>query len=257
MRRQIFVLLLVAVTGCITDFDDEIASTSDAVSTQNRLTLNRLTLNRLTLNRLTLNSLASDGLENTVEGRELLEYVIRCALPAHTTVVAEVDGAVYEFPGRLGLAPNWLSSALSKRGSGLVSACLLAHVNAFDVSVPLSARAAGLAVTGAERTAYPIYEATFFGDVFADAPELYGCTGDDPEEALENSPYRALRVCADALDGAPGPSACEFGAVGPCADVCERELPNFGWDHCWTEPGQHGQFFEQGVSSWLRSHNSE
>ncbi|HWN69183.1 MAG TPA: hypothetical protein VNM90_16200, partial [Haliangium sp.] len=107
----------------------------------NRLSLNRLSLNRLSLNRLSLNGLASGGLETTEEGRDLLSYVARCALVAEDILVAEHDGVTYEFPGLLGVAPEWEHDALTPELQHWVSGCLLAHVNAFDTSVPISLRA--------------------------------------------------------------------------------------------------------------------
>src|SRR5690606_9277831 len=130
----------------------------------NRLSLNRLSLNRLSLNRLSLNGAASDGLETTEEGRDLLSYVAKCALRAEDILVAEHEGATYEFPGLLGVAPTWEDAPPTPALQRWVSGCLLAHVNAFDTSVPISLRAPDtLDFDIAESVQFPVHEATFIG----------------------------------------------------------------------------------------------
>jgi hypothetical protein len=198
----------------------------------NRLSVNRLSLNRLSLNRLSLNGAASDGLETTEQGRELLTYVARCALNPQDILVAEHAGVTYEFPGLLGVAPEWEHAPLTSSLQRWVSACLLAHVNAFDTSVPISLRATEkLEFDVSESVDFPVYEATFFGNVFNVDQVMYACTGDMPDVANVLSEHRELRACSDPAN-ANGTSACEFVAVGRCRDVCNNKSPGMGWSGC-------------------------
>ncbi len=214
----------------------------------NRLSVNRLSLNRLSLNRLSLNSLAAGDLETTNEGRELLTYVAKCALREVDILVAQHDGVTYEFPGLLGVAPEWENGPLTTAGQQWVSGCLLAHVNAFGTSVPISLRAAGkLDADVSESLAFPVYEATFFGNVFNVAQDMYACTGDMPDVAHALSTDRALRVCSDA-ENADGTSDCQFITVGRCRDVCnDKHSPKMGWTGCAAD----GTVFPEAVSVYL------
>src|SRR4051795_5255527 len=81
------------------------ALTANAL-TANALTANALTANALTANALTANALTANGLRDPLS-RQLLKYVVSCALPADASVSITVDGASYTFPGSLGLAPEW------------------------------------------------------------------------------------------------------------------------------------------------------
>jgi hypothetical protein len=215
----------------------------------NRLSVNRLSLNRLSVNRLSLNGAASDGLETTEQGRELLTYVARCALNAEDILVAEHAGVTYEFPGLLGVAPEWEHAPLTASLQRWVSSCLLAHVNAFDTSVPISLRApAKLEFDVSESVDFPVYEATFFGNVFNVDQVMYACTGDMPEVANTLSEHRELRACSDPANS-NGTSACQFVAVGRCRDVCDNKNPGMGWSGC-TGGGVH---YAEAVSVYLLS----
>ncbi|WP_428263413.1 hypothetical protein [Haliangium sp.] len=208
----------------------------------NRLVFNRLVFNRLVFNRLVFNSL--DGLETTPEGRELLTYVARCALREGDTLVAVDDGVEYQFPGLLALAPAWEQRALTAAEADRVSACLIAHVNAFGESVEMSLRIAGFVAASADEAyTFPIYEAGFFGDVFlGEELTTYACLGDDAEVAMALAPDRVRRVCADP------DSPCEVEAVGYCRDVCDTYDPGYGWRGCLGGGVRH----EQVVNTFLR-----
>ncbi len=212
----------------------------------NRLALNRLALNRLALNRLALNRLALNGateLDMTADGREVLKYVAQCALRDGDILVAEHEGVPYEFPGLLGLAPQWENAPLQESQQRMLSACLLAHVNAFGVSVPISMRAKpGLPSTPDERILYSVSEGAFFGDVFVDGElKAYSCQGSVSTAALEHSDARALRVCTD------GTGECAIVPVGRCIDVCEERHPDEGWKKCWAG----GVLYPETVSVYL------
>ncbi|MCG8419324.1 MAG: hypothetical protein MJE77_15430 [Proteobacteria bacterium] len=194
----------------------------------NRLSYNRLSYNRLSYNRLSYNSLEDGDLEQSRAGRDLLNYVARCAFPRGVSLVAEWDGHEYVFPGLLGLAPEWETRRLSASEEHIISACLISHVNAYGASLPISLRSAGwLDMDDEERQDYPVYEATFFGNVFGPELETYACVGDHPDLAFSLAPDRELRVCSDNTD-------CDVFSVGRCRDVCEIRTDEYGWSHCWA-----------------------
>lgn len=259
-------LFAILITGCVGEgrsaFD--VGEHVQAVSDQNRLSVNRLSLNRLSLNRLSLNRLslnrlslnrlslngaASDGLETTEQGRDLLTYVAKCALNPQDILVAEHAGVTYEFPGLLGVAPEWEHAPLTPSLQRWLSGCLLAHVNAFDTSVPISLRAPEkLEFDISESVDFPVYEATFFGNVFEVDQVMYACTGDMPEVANVLSDDRALRACSDEVN-ADGTSACQFITLGRCRDVCTGMNPGMGWTGCTTPDGN----YAEAVSVYLLS----
>jgi hypothetical protein len=247
--------------GCSVDAEPDswtVISTSSSLMTKNDLSFNRLAFNRLAFNRLAFNRLAFnrlafnrlafnslDGIEATPDGRDVLTYVARCALAEGDVLIATHEDVTYEFPGLLGLATQWENRGLTGGEARWVSACLIAHVNAFGVSVEISLRAPErIAATPEEAHAFPVYEATFFGDVFGeDALETYACIGSDAEIARVHAPDRALRVCAD-----PGPE-CEVESLGYCRDVCDTYVHGVGWTGCWAGATRYAET----VSTFLRS----
>jgi hypothetical protein len=108
----------------------------------NRLSMNRLSLNSLSSVALTPDgeSLASTDLLSDEGGRELLRYLVRCALPEGTELTGSTGQASYTFHGLVGLAPAWLDQPLKTSEQRWVSGCLLAHVNGYGVEVPISLR---------------------------------------------------------------------------------------------------------------------
>jgi hypothetical protein len=258
-----------ALGACMGDGGSEPAGDGDAaldivrpsVSGSNRLALNRLALNRLALNRLALNSLAlgklamteldvthwqladSPELLGTEAGREVLKYVVQCALDPEDIMVGTSGGQRYEFPGLLGLTPQWRNRHLRDEEQELVSACLLAHVNAFGMPIPISLRAYRvLSATDEERRDYPVYEGTFFGQIFEDGmTRAYSCQGSATEAAMAHSEDRAMRVCTNGTDD------CGIISAGRCRDVCETRTDDMGWSNCRAESKR----YERTVSVYL------
>jgi hypothetical protein len=252
------------VAACVQAEDDPlaVASVHTSITNENRLALNRLALNRLALNRLALNRLALNGvtpgeldgdaareLLATEGGREVLKYVVQCALPPQDTLYGTVAGQTYAFPGLLGLVPKWKDKPLAVDEQQQMSACLLAHVNALDVPVSISVRAHhALSSTAEERQAYPVYEGTFFGQIFgADVMLAYSCQGSTPDVARAHSHDRALRRCTDDT------GECAIVSLGRCQDICEERTEEEGWSKCWAG----GVLYEKTVSVFLFADDSD
>lgn len=92
------------------------------------------------------NSMVADALK-TSRGRELMRYVASCALDPSQKVTYTSGGAVDEWPGEVGLCSDrdvdvgdWSARKASKPCQELVTACVLARINAFGRKVPISLR---------------------------------------------------------------------------------------------------------------------
>jgi hypothetical protein len=206
----------------------------------NRLGANRLGANRLGANRLTLNPIGAADLLSTDDGRNVLSYIVSCAVPetetlvgTHGTCSADSDcGTIepgtctagtcsYSFPGLLGLAPAWLDEQLDSTGKGWVSACMFARVNAHDTAEEISLRGAhrSLTVSPDEATLYSVEEGAFYGNLFTplDQPiDWNACQG--AGQAAGESGGLVLRDCAEPDPTNPNLTQCGFKFAGDCAD---------------------------------------
>ncbi|MCG8417852.1 MAG: hypothetical protein MJE77_07910 [Proteobacteria bacterium] len=253
MRCKNLVLTVVfafSQVGCIDTDNDEVTVGYERKSlvslnalafnklSGNKLSGNSLATHKLAINRLTDGTLVAgdlEDLETTEGGRELLTYIAQCALNEGDTLEATHSSTTYQFPGLLGLAPNWETTGISANEQELVSACLVGHVNAFGISVTISARVIDeLLADATELSTYQVYEGTFFGQVFvadqeSDPIYTYSCQGDDYDIASAHSPAaRADRVCTD------GDTGCgDIVSLGRCRDVCDDYSDRYGWKNCW------------------------
>lgn len=194
----------------------------------NRIVLNRIVLNRIVLNRIVLNQISSDTfrmvsneLLATAEGRELLSYVVSCAIPDGIMLLGVHGGQTYEFPGQIGLAEKWLRRSLHESEQRWVSGCLIARVNRFGIPVSISIRGPhdALKVSAAEADDYSVEEAAFYGNVFTPPHEPLvwnACRGRD--EAASESGDLDLRDCSEPDPENPGLTLCGFKYAGDCAD---------------------------------------
>jgi hypothetical protein len=201
------------LTNTRSALETENALTANALTanalTANALTANALTANALTANALTANALTANGLRDPL-GRELLKYVVSCALPDGTDVTVKVDGKTYVFEGSIGLAPDWGRAYGSCDSScqRWVSACVLARVDAAGVEREISIRGDNPALrpTWHELRDYPHREATYYGNIFAAEEPRYLC--------LSPGATSDERVCGPSL------ADCPMTVVGSCDDVC-------------------------------------
>ena len=169
-------------------------------------------------------ALADLTLAATAATRKQLTYLVRCALPPEVALYADIAGERFTFPGSIGLAPRWLTDAMTPSEERWVSACLLAHVNFFGKHVRISIRATPppvpeLAATAEEQQTYTIFEGGFFGNLFAPTPVAYTCQGRrTPAQAQD--PILQDRVCtqesgATTAAGLPV-TVCQFLRTGDC-----------------------------------------
>ena len=171
-------------------------------------------------------TLRDDVLAETPAGRDLLKYLVSCALPQGATVHATAGSERFSFSGKMGLAPGWSARPLTDHEERLVSACLLARTNRFGVPVEISSRndapdaPAALRADDKEREKFPFHEGGFFGNLFKDDAKAYVCIGNG--SSLRRAHLERLRreCTLPAGDGAmsPTPSRCNFIIVGDCGD---------------------------------------
>jgi hypothetical protein len=164
------------------------------------------------------------GLELSDAGRDLLKYIVRCALPAETKLTVPRNSVKEVLEGSFGVAPEWAHAPLSPSGERWVSACILAFVNALGEHVLVSVRGdhANLktTVTAQERREFSYQEAAFYGDIFSEGPSSqFVCRGSG---GPLSSPSRAKRLCSDPSEQA-GISRCGMVITGNCRDVCATE----------------------------------
>ena len=97
------------------------ALTANAL-TANALTANALTANALTANALTANALTANALRDPLS-RELLKYVVSCALDEDDELSIRIDGKRTSSRGALGLAPEWGKNATAPATASASAGC--------------------------------------------------------------------------------------------------------------------------------------
>ncbi|MGE0403459.1 MAG: hypothetical protein AB7T06_42535 [Kofleriaceae bacterium] len=228
MRTSILAALVFA-GGCVTEAP-ELGSTESHVESANRIALNRIALNRIALNRIALNGLTTlggaDTMLDTAENRDVVGYLVQCALPEGSSITLSDANGTYTFDGAIGLAPGWASGAPSASEKRWVSACLLARTNAYGVSVAISLRGpnAALTVDATEASAYGLREGAFWGDVFGDTLDANACPG-PLKLADSQASTLPLRACTVSADGVT--TTCGHDYAGACASACGDDSGNY------------------------------
>jgi hypothetical protein len=208
--------------------------------TQNALTQNALTQNALTQNALTQNALTQNALHDP-NARELLKYVVSCALPEGVHFDIDVDGITYGYDGHIGLAPEWglPDGSCDKQCKSWVSGCVMSRVDYLGETVLISIRGRHQALSSslAERTAYPDREATYYGNIFSTPQDLYAC--------LSPGATSIPRVCGPSLDD------CVFDVLGECDELCGKPGNDGSFPNCRTGRGGDGKKHVGSVTVFL------
>lgn len=187
----------------------------------NRIASNRIASNRITSNRLNLNAQTAKDLLKDAGGREVLTYLIGCAIPAGQRLEAKFQGVTYIFNGEIGLAPRWLDRSLREKEQRWVSACMISRVNKYEIAVPISIRGphSSLAITDEEAEDFTVEEGAFYGDIFRPEhlPIIWvACRGRG--QAVSESGPLDDRDCTEPDPQNPGFTLCGFTYAGDCAD---------------------------------------
>lgn len=259
--------LIILLNGCIETAQDFVVDRAyRAVSTTNGVSMNGVSMNGVSMNGVSMNGLlmrgvVRNGLESvnahslieTASGASLLAYLVQCALPAGEVLMIDHEMAPPEgFPGLLGVAPGWRNGSLEETGKRAMSACMLAHVNAYGVSVPISARQHGLDdTTEEERERFRSFEGAFFGNLFERNPVMLTCGGATPPDF--SVPYpdheksdRLLRRCTDSENIVSDATLCGMTYVGRCSEICATEVGG-SYRDCLTSSGT----YSETMNTWL------
>lgn len=227
---------------------------------------NRLAASRIAVgqsgNQYAANAETTHDFMATSEGREVLSFIVKCALPADATLVGRLpDGSPFEFFGEAGLANEWLDHPLKKAGRGWVSSCLFAHVNINTTAVPFSMRGQtqALAASPEEVAAWSLEEGAFYGDYFS-APgepiQWIACRGRD--QAAGETGGLVSRDCTEPDPTDPTHTLCGFTCAGDCGDfapvpACEHFSPDGFYRMCQDQPGDesHSDVFRQVITVFV------
>lgn len=229
-RGVALLLCALSAVGCLArsgdESDGDVGVAQEAALTHNALTHNALTHNALTHNALSSGALTGSSLTSTslasnaalsaamtdADSREVLGYVVGCALPAGNQLNVTVSGVAYSFPGELGLASSWGQSngTCDTSCQESVSACLIARLDYLGQYVAISLRgtSAALTASASEMAAYPVVEGAYYGNVFLSTPTLYAC--------MAPNQNGLARVCGPTTVG------CIVDVLGDCDDVCDK-----------------------------------
>lgn len=234
-------LAALVLSACaINEDDDELGETTAEVNTANRLSSNKLSAQRIAAAQVATGALphAVRPLLGSEAGREVLTYLVGCALAADDAITVRTAGRKLTFRGAIGLAPAWKIRAPTPSERRWVSACIYARTNLYGVPIAVSLRGAhpALASTAREQLGHVLVEGAFYGDLFDPvAPTAYACSALVKETRLPVSTLPA-RACAEPLPGGdPTTTACGFTYAGPCAvldldlvPACVQALPPYG-----------------------------
>jgi hypothetical protein len=121
----------------------------------------------------------------TSAGRDTIKYIVRCALPAGTTLTKkDQNGVSYSFPGQFGVAPQWADGACDLGCQQSVSACVLAHVNTTGQNISIWMNGSAPGVGWGQSQNHPFEEGSFFGNIFVDPPVAHFCNGKDFDQGV-------------------------------------------------------------------------
>ncbi|WP_437895887.1 hypothetical protein [Sorangium sp. So ce124] len=252
------------LSGCAAEavdigaWDEAVGESQGALLGGNALSANALNLNALNLNALNLNALNLNGLSaqnlaalqdpgpSGALAREFVRYATSCALNGTASFNfswTDSSGTIHNegYPGLLGVAPTWASGPLDEIGQRMVSSCVAARVNYYQVPVLLSARSLRDPLktlsSSQELIDYADVEGAFWGNLFAAQPYINACYN---SATVDNS--RAYQRDCAAGHLISGGQIVECGVihiVGPCSGVCQN-LNGAGqyYPSCVDRPGQ-------------------
>jgi hypothetical protein len=260
-RLKLVTLLFAGAAGCGGEGadDDDMAVVQSAVVSENALSSNALSSNALSSNALSSNALSSNALSSNALSsnaltasalrdplaRELLTYIVSCALDEDDEIVMRIDGRRYVFPGSLGLAREWGRERGSCDGEcqRWVSACVLARVDHAGVKRTISLRGEhpGLRPEASELRRFSDREATYYGNVFVAGQPMFMC--------LSPGKHSNERVCGDSM------SDCPMKVVGHCDDACADEGPYRSFSDC-SDRGRagRGRTYHESITVFLPKH---
>jgi len=228
----------------------------------NGLAMNGLAMNGLAMNGLAMNGLAMGGLSSTTglmttnAGRNIVQYMIKCALPSgHQWVAQDQNGNSYTYPGSLGVAPEWETSLCGKDCQERLSACLLAHVNNAGVHISLWIDGEG-SIGWGKSPDFPYMEGAFFGNLItnqnsnnvAGGWQGYYCNGADYLQGAVPGRLGQPMATSVYTNWYGGGALCAQGLGG--VNKCNLHSDGSGFDNCTISPGGVATTWNHAVTVW-------
>lgn len=259
MRAWSWMLALLSLnTGCMAAIDeasDDVLEAEVALVQGNQLTMNALALNGIALNGIALNTLdpqalaaiQDPGTQGTL-ARAFLKYAVGCAFntsQSFSFTWTDASNVVHQetYTGELGVAPGWATGPLDNAGERMVSACVAARVNYYEVPVTISMRSLTEPLKilrgSQELAAYPDVEGAFWGNLWAPRPFIKACYN-SPTVANSRAWKRDCAAGHLRTDGTIEECGI-IDIVGACSSVCQP-LNGAGqyYPSCIERPGQGG-----------------
>ena len=256
---------IVGLVGCAEMADDTDADILAATQSENGLSLNGLSLNGLSLNGLSLNGLSLNGLSlnglslnglSTVDGlssttglmttpggRDIVKYMVKCALPASDSLTKQdQNGVSYTFPGAIGVAPALKNGPCDVACQERVSACMLAHVNNSGMNIDIWLDSEG-AIGWGTSPDFPYQEGSFFGNLFPNPWQGFYCNGKGYDAG--SVPGRLGEPIASNVYVNPYGGNVECGSSGQCAGY-----GNDGYNSCNTSINGQFKTWSKVVTVW-------
>jgi len=130
----------------------------------------------------------SGNLMSSADGRATLSYLVRCALPAGSSITKNDQfGTSHTFQGALGFGKDWETGSCNTLCQQYVSACVVAHINTAGVNIPLwivANPSQQPQIGWGLSSAFPKQEGSFFGNIFVSPPVMNYCDGDNVNDGV-------------------------------------------------------------------------
>ncbi len=149
-----------------------------------------------------------DRLTEDQDFQDTIRYLVECALPEGESVTKNIQGQTLTFQGMLGLAPEWEDGACDVDCQEWVSACMLARTNASGETVAIWLQADHPALGMDSSPSFPVYEASFFGNLFADDEHRFLCSGGS---FSQRAAFLEGRTCSHGFG-----ESCDFTVFSDC-----------------------------------------
>jgi hypothetical protein len=229
---------------------------------------NHAAMTQLASAKFSLNNPAAASMLATPGSRQVLDYLVGCALPKNQSFTVNAGGTTYKFTGDAGLARSWSNTKLNDKQKRWISACMLARVNNQGQLMKISMRGPhkALRVTADEVSRFSQEEGVYYGNIFTGAASVVGwsCRGKEQAAGEPDGSALSYRDCAeptspdasggDIVSPSTSKNQCGWGYSGDCfvfnaglPFACEKRVTtggNNGDDN--EEDGDDGDFPAQG-----------
>src|SRR4051812_3812028 len=192
----------VCVASCTEAQSDDVTLQVEELESMNGMAMNGMAMNGMAMNGMAMNGLSSNGmamngmamnglaavnglssttgLMTTYGGREIVKYMVKCALPSGQSLVKQDQyGTSYTFAGSIGVAPEAVNGPCDLDCQERISACMLAHVNNSGQHISIWMVGPDSGIGWGSSPDFPYQEGAFFGNIIVNPWQGYYCAGKD------------------------------------------------------------------------------